>query len=59
MAKRMILTFRPGDDMLARLKAYCRDHELRPSQVARAAIKEHLDRVTGAKLAKKASLKWT
>ena len=53
MAKRMTLTFRPGDDMLARLKAYCADRELRPSQVARRAIKEHLNRMTGAKLARK------
>ena len=44
MAKRMTLTFRPGDDMLARLKKYCDAEELRASQVARRALKEFLDR---------------
>ena len=52
MAKRMTLTFRPGDDMLERLKKYCAAEELRPSQVARRAIKEYLDLATGSNLGK-------
>lgn len=52
-AKKMTLSFRPGDDMLARLKAYCAREELSPSQVARRAIKDYLDQVTGTKLGKR------
>jgi hypothetical protein len=51
--KKMTLVIRPGDDLLARLKQYCLDHELRPSQVARRAIKEYLDTATGSKLGKR------
>jgi site-specific recombinase XerD len=47
----MTISFRPDD--LERLKKYCDDQDLHVSQVARWAIKEYLDRMTGAKLAKK------
>lgn len=50
MPKRMTLTFRPGDDIVARLQKYCEEEELRTSQVVRRALKEYLDRVTGSKL---------
>jgi predicted transcriptional regulator len=52
-AKKMTLTIRPGDDMLERLRRYCAAEELKPSQVARRAIKDYLDQVTGAKLGKR------